>query len=295
MADAVEGRHEKELDELQARCDSHIEAARAAGGKGKKAKALIEVAEREAEGWRYDLHERHQAELEEADGPASPAVVVKAVQPAVAAVPNPEEEEAERARRKKEKAQKKRDGKSAKDAEHEAEKEREKREAGPSGRALELAALATQLAKCSPPLRVLEVAADGHCLYRAIGEQVRSVRPELHEWKRPSAEGHDEVRALCANALRKRPDDYAPFAELQGSEDFDGYCERVEHSGDWGGELELRALADELHVRILVHRAGEAKPLELGGAAGEPLQVTYHKHYYALGEHYNSVAPIAGK
>eukprot|EP00439_Symbiodinium_sp_Y106_P060456 s2496_g8.t3 len=39
---------------------------------------------------------------------------------------------------------------------------------------------------------------------------------------------------------------YAPFAELKEGEDFEGYCGRVESSADWGGELELRALADAL-------------------------------------------------
>lgn len=296
MAEALEERHDRELEELQARCDAHVEAARAAGGKGKKAKVLLEAAEREAEQWRYEVNERHQAELEEAEGSATPAAAAEPAQPVVTAARSPEEDEAERARRKKEKAQKKRDGKASKEAEHEEEKERERREAGPSARALELVALATQLAKCSPPLRVLEVAADGHCLYRAVGHQLRCVRPELHEWKRPAAEVHEEVRALCAGALRKRPEDYSPFAELKDSEDFGAYCDRVERSGDWGGELELRALADELRVRIRVHRAGESGPLELGrAAAGGPLQVTYHEHYYALGEHYNSVAPIDGK
>ena len=32
----------------------------------------------------------------------------------------------------------------------------------------------------------------------------------------------------------------------QEGEDFEGYCQRVESSADWGGELELRALADAM-------------------------------------------------
>jgi len=94
--------------------------------------------------------------------------------------------------------------------------------------------------------------------------------------------------------LRKGSENFSPFAELADGEDFEGYCSRVEKSADWGGELELRALADELCVRIVVHRADE-EPLVLGekASAEDPqLQVAYHQHYYALGEHYNSVIPL---
>ena len=54
------------------------------------------------------------------------------------------------------------------------------------------------------------------------------------------------MRRVCADSLRKSTESYAPFAELQEGEDFEGYCHRVETSSDWGGELELRALADAL-------------------------------------------------
>jgi len=305
----LEERHEKEAAEVEEKASAHVEAARAAGGKGKKAKAAIEAAEREADQWKYDLQERHKAEVEMLeehlaqggnDAACAPAIAAEPLAaPDAAAAPalTAEEEEAERARRKKEKAQKKKQGREARQAEHEAELDRERRQAGPSRRLLESAALATKLAKLRPPLRVLEVAADGNCLYRAVGDQLRKARPDLYAWKRKPEEVHEEVRALCAGALRKRADEYSPFAELKEGEDFVGYCDRVERSADWGGELELRALADELHARILVHRAEEAEPLALGEAAdeGPPLQVTYHRHYYALGEHYNSVEPLRGE
>jgi len=155
-------------------------------------------------------------------------------------------------------------------------------------------ALQLQLAECTPPMQLHEVAADGNCLYHAVGHQIRTLEPELYEWKQRPGSAHEEMRWLCASALRKRTDQYAAFAELRDGEDFEGYCARVEASCDWGGELELRALADELGARILVHRAEEREPLALGPEReGAPvLQVVFHRHFLSLGEHYNSVVPL---
>lgn len=288
----LEDRHGLELKEMETKRQAHMEAAKAAAGKGKKAKEKIEAAEREAETWEYKLKTRQQGELElllehlggSGGGESSAkATGYEAKEVAAAAgSPTPEEDEAERARRKKEKAMNKKQNKAGKEAARDAEKEREKREAGPSQRQLELLALTQQLAVLKPAMRIQEVAADGNCLYRSIGEQLG---------RTGQSRSYEEVRAICAKALRKREDDYAPFAELKEGEDFSAYCNRVESSADWGGHLELRALSDELAARIMVHRAEEKEPLVLGEAAGVLLQVAYHRHYYALGEHYNSVVP----
>lgn len=293
----LEERQEKELAELEEKAAAHVEAVKAAG-KGKKAKAALAAAELEAEQWLYELRMRHSEETESLERRLSgePAAEEEEEEVKQPAGPTAAELEAEREAKKKhleEKALKKRQAKAAKASEREADLEREKREAGPSAREQELAALTSQLAALKRPLRVHEVAADGHCLYRAVGHQLRLLRPDAYEWRRPPEEVHEEVRSVCAAALRASEDDYAPFAELKDGEDFGGYCRRVESSGDWGGELELRALADSLRLQIRVHRAGEAKALELGKkGGGEPLQVTYHRHYYALGEHYNSTMPL---
>lgn len=290
----LEERHDRELQELESKKQAHIEAA-SASGKGKKAKEKLDAATREAEKWEYKLRERQKAEmdllLDHLSGGASKKLEVEEVPSPESGKGVPEENEEAKAQRKKDKAMQKKQNKAAKEAEIEAEREREKREAGPSRRQLENMALGKQLAKLKPPMRVEEVAADGHCLYRSVGQQIKLIRPDVHAWTRPADCIHEEVRAICANALRRRQDDYAPFAELKDGEDFGGYCNRVESSGDWGGELELRALADELKVKITVHRA-EENNLVLGEAAGLPLQVAYHRFYYALGEHYNSVVPV---
>lgn len=300
----LDERHERELEDLKTRSSAHLEIARVV--KGKKGKAAVDAAEREVEQWRYELSERHSDELERFQEGVGGDSEITAVtdggevsekhdeEAAIAEKAQQErDDERERADRKKEKAQRKKQTKSAKEADREAELERERLEAGPAARDLELAALTTLLAQRKPALKVFSVAADGNCLYHAVGDQIRRVRPELHKWQSSPDRMYEEVRALCSESLRKNEDQYGPFAELADGEDFARYCDRVEKSGDWGGELELRALAEGLRVQILVHRAQEAQPLEFGDAthSGEPLQLTYHRHYYALGEHYNAAIP----
>ena len=85
-----------------------------------------------------------------------------------------------------------------------------------------------------------------------------------------------------------------------------------------GGQLEIQALSRALQQSIVVYsadspvlsmgpedqghereevgaRAGtgvEAEEGDAGRRRRPPLRVSYHKHYYALGAHYNSVVPL---
>ena len=54
---------------------------------------------------------------------------------------------------------------------------------------------------------------------------------------------------------------------------------------------ELLALARALQRPIVVY-SRDAAPLRMGDGNGEELVVTYHRDYYALGEHYNSTEPL---
>jgi OTU domain-containing protein 6 len=68
-------------------------------------------------------------------------------------------------------------------------------------------------------------------------------------------------------------------------------CECVLRSGEWGGQLEVQALADSLQVPITVHSA-DAPPLLVGERFdGHPMHLAFHRFYCALGEHYNSCVP----
>jgi OTU domain-containing protein 6 len=61
---------------------------------------------------------------------------------------------------------------------------------------------------------------------------------------------------------------------------------------EWGGQLEITALCAALHCAILVHSAA-APVVKMGeDSAAVVINLTFHRHYYALGEHYNTVQAL---
>ena len=74
----------------------------------------------------------------------------------------------------------------------------------------------------------------------------------------------------------------------------------MEETACWGGQIEIQALSDALRTPVEVYAAGQPV-LTMGEAYGggvsgveglQPLRVSYHRKYYTLGEHYNSVVPV---
>ena len=144
-------------------------------------------------------------------------------------------------------------------------------------------------------LTIKEVPADGNCLYSAVGACCND------------GVGYTEMRSLAADTLLEKEEQFAAFCEYSDDvPDFQGYCQNVRNSSDWGGHLELRALACALNRPVLVYSASTDKPLviqprdgenvdaesEMDDPATDPIRVSYHLHYYALGEHYNQVVSI---
>ena len=112
-----------------------------------------------------------------------------------------------------------------------------------------------------------------------------------------------KVRQICAQELGDKREEYEPFADLGevDVESFEEYIEKVRDSSEWGGHLELRALAHRLKKTIVVYST--ERPLEIQGGHGNNddvdnggdgdgsgiIRLSFHRKYYALGEHYNSV------
>ena len=109
------------------------------------------------------------------------------------------------------------------------------------------------------------------------------------------------LRKMASTYMRNHPDDFSPFLGLLSTdEEYKTYCDKVESINDaeWGGQLEIRALCYCLNRKILIYSA-DSPLLIMGGDEvmldcdnKKPLKIAYHRHYYALGEHYNSVTPI---
>lgn len=134
-------------------------------------------------------------------------------------------------------------------------------------------------------------------MYRAVADQLIqlpqcTVKESLTASKAP----HMLLRSMCVTALREKKSQFEPFIVLEGGESFDDYCEKVRNTAEWGGQLELRALAQALQETIVVVSAiGDDVVMgeEFRTDSDSPvICLSYHKHYLALGEHYNSTEPM---
>ena len=181
---------------------------------------------------------------------------------------------------KKSKSQKKKEKQREKEKAREKEIEEELKNAGPSQKDVEIDALKKKFLEPNG-LVLKEVKADGHCLYRAIADQIRK-----------SESDYKDIREICADILKDNEAEYAPFAIVDCS--YHEYIDNVRSSSEWGGQLEARALAQGLQRTIIIYSVEYAEPVIMGEefTDSKPILLSFHRHYYALGEHYNSVVTL---
>ncbi|KAG1331846.1 deubiquitinase OTUD6B [Cocos nucifera] len=152
-------------------------------------------------------------------------------------------------------------------------------------------------------LTIKEIKPDGHCLYRAVEDQL-----SLH-CSNVSQYNYQVLREMVANYMREHASDFLPFflsdskiemdSDSSPMERFEKYCEEVRATAAWGGQLELGALTHCLKKHIVIY-SGSFPDVEMGkeyksdnGSNGSnpSILLSYHRHAYGLGEHYNSVVP----
>ncbi|MCO5599161.1 hypothetical protein L7F22_053261 [Adiantum nelumboides] len=198
------------------------------------------------------------------------------------------------------KAQKRRDKRAQQEAERE-QKIQEEQSNVVSSRMLENEQLESKLHPLGLALK--EIKPDGHCLYRAVEDQL-ALYPNVCRQS-----SFQELREVAALYMRSHSEDFIPFipAEDDGEPNqevrFEMYCHEVESTASWGGQLELDAIARSLQKHIVVF-SGDLPEVEMGKefecisadgaeAANPTLRLSYHRHAFGLGEHYNSVVPLA--
>ena len=143
----------------------------------------------------------------------------------------------------------------------------------PNLRDAELTTMSTLLA--THKLREHPIAPDGHCLYNAFA----------HAVDEPA--GYKLTRTKCAEYIRSHPDDFSAFLENGTVEELAG---RVEGTAEWGGQLEVMALAKAYGVTVRVLQ-GEGR-VEVMGEGEAEVWLAYYRHSYGLGEHYNALEKI---
>ncbi|KAL1792487.1 hypothetical protein ACET3X_008994 [Alternaria dauci] len=172
-----------------------------------------------------------------------------------------------------------------------AEAEREAANA-PNPRELERERMTTQLHKHG--LALHEIRADGHCLYAAVADQLQTrelgLKPRIGVTMagQSDEEADKMVRHAAADWIQSHADDFSAFMEDPLPE----HVRKIRETGEWGGHLELLALARTYGLRICVlHSDGRVDKIEAEDEAKdkEDIWLGYYKHSHGLGEHYNSL------
>lgn len=264
-------KHRQERKELQAK----IQALKKAAPKGKKKKEIQEDIVR----MEQDLENKQNAELNAFSNANNETVNNVNEEP----LEYETSETSPMPPMKVTRAQKRRNKKSEEDKERDkriAEQEEQNKE-GP--RVLETKTIKELLNNIG--LELFNIPADGNCLYCAINHQLKVTGRD--------ATTINNLRKQTANFMREHKEEFIPFMYNDSEEPVDedqflDYCKNVESTKMWGSQLELRALSNILKCPIKIIQATGQPTVQGENFDGPPLVLTYHRHLYRLGEHYNS-------
>lgn len=160
-------------------------------------------------------------------------------------------------------------------------------------------------------LKEIEVTPDGHCLYSAVAKQLDEsglgLRPDpsrivlqpatqsrIDTVASPQHDGYRAVRAVTADFIMEHKEDFEAFME----EPLESYTRKIKLTAEWGGQLELQAIARAYGVEInVVQKDGRMEKIESGDNDSfdedekrkRIIWLAYYRHTYGLGEHYNAL------
>ncbi|UKZ90996.1 uncharacterized protein TrAFT101_005993 [Trichoderma asperellum] len=135
-----------------------------------------------------------------------------------------------------------------------------------------------------------DIQPDGHCLFSALADQLSHNGIPLGGDGDKAEPAYKTIRKTATGYMVEHADDFAPFLE----EDFEGYVKKMRDTAEWGGQLELMAVARRYGVEIKVIQDGRTENIsgkegEEEGDEAKTLWLAYYRHGYGLGEHYNSL------
>ncbi|KAE8442800.1 hypothetical protein EG329_002833 [Mollisiaceae sp. DMI_Dod_QoI] len=133
---------------------------------------------------------------------------------------------------------------------------------------------------------------DGHCLFSAVADQLQQVGVPLGtDGNEGEGERYKVVRERAAGYMEGHPGEFEGWLE----EPLEEHVEKIRGTAEWGGHLELLALARVYGVEICVLQDGPMQVVEPGEEGKkdkeekEKIWLAYYRHGFGLGEHYNSL------
>ncbi|KAK6517359.1 hypothetical protein TWF281_004015 [Arthrobotrys megalospora] len=142
----------------------------------------------------------------------------------------------------------------------------------------------------------IQIAPDGHCLYSAFAVGLEGAGIPLSDEEEAEApsdgtkkRGYTFTRKAAGEYISSHPDDFIPF--LDEGETLDVHVWKVKSTAEWGGHMELLALAKEYGVTVKVVQAQGVGVTAMNEDEGDKADVwlAYHRKGYGLGEHYNAL------
>ncbi|KAL3477141.1 hypothetical protein BJX99DRAFT_129490 [Aspergillus californicus] len=165
-------------------------------------------------------------------------------------------------------------------------------------------------------LKEVDINPDGHCLFSAVATQLDEMglglKPDpkkivlqpttqsrIETVASPKHDGYRAVRAVTADFITDHKDDFEAFME----EPLDQYTRKIKLTAEWGGQLELQAIARAYGVEInIIQGDGRIEKIESGDShvsqdeeerKKRVIWLAYYRHTYGLGEHYNALTTRA--
>jgi len=130
------------------------------------------------------------------------------------------------------------------------------------------------------PRSIVDIEADGNCLFGAISDQL------YHD----SGNLHAEIRHQVCDYIEAMREEFENFVMMEEDDedvaDFDSYVQNMRQDAEWGGNVELVAASRLYRRNIVVFSTEHAFTIEHGQeeSGGPDMMLSYHGS-----EHYNSV------
>ncbi|XP_065674687.1 deubiquitinase OTUD6B isoform X3 [Hydra vulgaris] len=138
-------------------------------------------------------------------------------------------------------------------------------------------------------LKIIEINPDGNCLYNSIAFLFNGSTTE---------DGMLQLRERTSSYMLEHIEDFLPFStnnvtgDIMEEDEYTKYCHDIRYTNLWGGQLELRAISQIYKQPIEILQASNP-PLMIGEEYDkQPIRISYHRHQYGLGEHYNAVVSV---
>jgi len=127
-------------------------------------------------------------------------------------------------------------------------------------------------------LSIKDVAGDGNCLFRSIGDQIFN-DPDMHA----------HVRKTIVDYIEAHREDFEPF--IEDDEPFEKYVKSMRKNTIWGGNIELQSASLVFGVNIHIYQLAAPRwsVTNFTDEGHKFISLSYHD-----GDHYNSVHPIKG-